>query len=108
MAFGAALSRTRIHIGERMKNARLSMSAHTLLLVLVIAAASAPAPAQTPVARTAANLDLSLTKPESVGFSAERLERLHALMQQVVDQRQIPGIVTILARHGKVIDYRAY
>jgi CubicO group peptidase (beta-lactamase class C family) len=108
MAFGTALCRTRIHIGERMKNARLSRSAHTLLLVLAIAAASALAQAQTPAARTGANLDLSLSKPESVGFSSERLERLHALMQQVVDQKQIPGIVTILARHGKVIDYRAY
>jgi CubicO group peptidase (beta-lactamase class C family) len=29
-------------------------------------------------------------------------------MQQAVDQRQIAGIVTILARHGKVIDYRTY
>jgi CubicO group peptidase (beta-lactamase class C family) len=55
-----------------------------------------------------ATLDFTLVKPESVGFSSERLERLHALMQQVVDQKQLPGIVTILARHGKVVDYRAY
>src|SRR5208283_545581 len=27
---------------------------------------------------------------------------------QAVDQKQIAGIVTILARHGKVVDYRAY
>ena len=53
-------------------------------------------------------LDLTLTKPESVGFSSERLERLHALMQQAVDQKQFAGIVTILARHGKVVDYRTY
>jgi CubicO group peptidase (beta-lactamase class C family) len=53
-------------------------------------------------------LDLTLVKPESVGFSSERLERLHALMQQSVDQKQVAGIVTILARHGKVVDYRTY
>ncbi len=47
-------------------------------------------------------------KPETVGFSSERLERLHALMQQAVDQKQIAGVVTILARHGKVVDYRTY
>ncbi len=29
-------------------------------------------------------------------------------MQQTVDQKQIAGMVTILARHGKVVDYRAY
>jgi CubicO group peptidase (beta-lactamase class C family) len=53
-------------------------------------------------------VDLTVVKPETVGFSSERLERLHALMQQVVDQKQIAGIVTILARHGKVVDYRTY
>jgi len=59
-------------------------------------------------ATTAGALDLSLHSPESVGFSLQRLERLHTLMQQSVDQKQIAGMVTILARHGKVIDYRAY
>src|ERR1035438_5445803 len=52
--------------------------------------------------------DLTVTSPEAVGFSTQRLERLHALMQQAVDQKQIAGIVTTLARHGKVIDYRTY
>lgn len=55
-----------------------------------------------------ATLDMTLTKPESVGFSSERLERLHALMQQVVDAKQLPGAVTLLARHGKVVDFRTY
>jgi len=54
------------------------------------------------------SLDMTPVKPESVGFSSERLERLHELMQQTVDQKQIAGMVTILARHGKVVDYRAY
>ena len=53
-------------------------------------------------------LDMTLVKPESVGFSTARLERLHALMQEAVDQKHLSGVVTILARHGKVVDYRAY
>lgn len=53
-------------------------------------------------------LDLTLTKPESVGFSTQRLERLHSLIQNEVDHKQIAGAVTILARHGKVVDYRTY
>jgi CubicO group peptidase (beta-lactamase class C family) len=52
--------------------------------------------------------DLTVVKPETVGFSSERLERLHAMMQQTVDQKQLAGIVTILARHGKIVDYRTY
>src|SRR5580700_8330576 len=55
-----------------------------------------------------ATIDMTVMNPETVGFSAERLERLHALMQDVVDQKQLPGAVTLLARHGKVVDYRTY
>ena len=54
------------------------------------------------------DLDMTVVKPESVGFSSERLERLHALMQEAVDKKYQAGIVTILARHGKVVDYRTY
>jgi len=61
--------------------------------------------AQQPARHT---LDLTVVKPETVGFSTERLERLHAFMQQQIDQKQLVGAVTILARHGKVVDYRTY
>jgi len=92
-----------------MKNRRqLSVSTTWLIAVLLIASGAAQAKDRKPAVASAGTLDLSLSSPESVGFSSERLERLHALMQQVVDEKQIPGIVTILARHGKVIDYRAY
>ncbi len=47
-------------------------------------------------------------KPETVGFSTERLENLHNLIQQEIDQKQLAGAITILARHGKVVDYRVY
>ena len=47
-------------------------------------------------------------KPESVGFSSERLERLHSFMKQTVDDKQISGVVTLLARHGKVVDFWSY
>lgn len=53
-------------------------------------------------------LDLTPVTPESVGFSSARLERLHKLIQDEVDQAQLAGAVTILARHGKVVDYRTY
>jgi CubicO group peptidase (beta-lactamase class C family) len=52
--------------------------------------------------------DMTVVKPETVGFSSEGLERLHQFMQQAVDQKQVAGIVTILARHGKVVDYSSY
>jgi CubicO group peptidase (beta-lactamase class C family) len=57
---------------------------------------------------TSPTLDLTLVPPESVGFSSERLERLHAFIQGEIDQKQLAGAVTLLARHGKVVDYRTY
>jgi CubicO group peptidase (beta-lactamase class C family) len=53
-------------------------------------------------------LDLTVNKPESVGFSSERLERLQALIQGEIDQKQLAGAVTILSRHGKVVEYQTY
>jgi CubicO group peptidase (beta-lactamase class C family) len=47
-------------------------------------------------------------KPEAAGFSSERLGRLHAVIQGLVDQKQLPGVVTLLARHGKVVEERTY
>jgi CubicO group peptidase (beta-lactamase class C family) len=52
--------------------------------------------------------DPSSSQPEALGFSSQRLERLHAAMQQQVDQKQLAGIVTILSRHGKIAEERAY
>jgi CubicO group peptidase (beta-lactamase class C family) len=54
------------------------------------------------------NCGLGSAKPESAGFSAERLERLHHQMQSLVDDKTLAGIVTVLARHGKVLDCKAY
>jgi CubicO group peptidase (beta-lactamase class C family) len=45
--------------------------------------------------------------PESVGMSTDRLERLHRGMQAFVDSRQVGGIVTLIAREGKVVDVHA-
>ncbi len=52
--------------------------------------------------------DATSVKPESVGFSSERLENLHKLIQGEIDQKQLAGAITILARHGKIVDYRTY
>jgi CubicO group peptidase (beta-lactamase class C family) len=78
-----------------------------LALVLISVPLSASFVAAQPASR-AATIDMTPVNPESVGFSSERLERLHALMEQAVKDQQVAGVVTILARHGKVVGYRAY
>ena len=79
----------------------------TVVCALCAMGANAQKRAAAP-AKTAAALSMTPVKPESVGFSSERLERLHALIQDEIDQKHLAGAVTILARHGKVVEYRTY
>ena len=51
---------------------------------------------------------LPTVPPESVGFSSERLTRLTAAMHRLVDDQELAGIVTMVARHGKVVSADAY
>ncbi len=46
--------------------------------------------------------------PESVGLSSERLQGLRTVMQQYVDQGRVAGIVTYVARNGRVAELDAY
>jgi len=77
-------------------------SAVVMFLAILFSCAAQQAPA---VHHT---LDMTVVKPETVGFSSERLERLHAHMRSVIDNNELSGMVTILARHGKVVDYWNY
>jgi CubicO group peptidase (beta-lactamase class C family) len=45
---------------------------------------------------------LPAAKPEQVGLSSERLQRLMDVIKADVDKRVIPGAVVLVARHGKV------
>ena len=47
--------------------------------------------------------DLGMVDPAAVGVSAERLDRLDAAMQAMVDDSKLAGVATMLARHGKVV-----
>ncbi len=58
----------------------------------------APVAAEAELAR-----DLGMVDPAEVGMSAKRLERLDAGMQAMVDDGKLAGVVTMLARHGKVV-----
>ena len=52
--------------------------------------------------------DLPGAKPANSGVSAERLARLDAAMQTEIDEHKKAGIIVLLARHGKVVHYKAY
>jgi len=65
-------------------------------------------PVSGPVAAQTRGAVLAPAKPESVGFSSERLAKMDAAMKALVDQGKIPGVVTYVARHGKVVNYSIY
>jgi CubicO group peptidase (beta-lactamase class C family) len=43
--------------------------------------------------------------PENVGFSSERLERIGPMMQAYVDRKELPGLITLIARKGKIVHF---
>ena len=58
-------------------------------------------------ARTNSAWPLPTAKPEEVGFSSERLARISPTMQGYIDARKVPNVVTLVARHGKVVHFEA-
>ena len=48
------------------------------------------------------------TKPEDVGLSRERLQRIHETMQRHIDAHQIAGAVTLVARKGRIAHLEAH
>src|SRR5215471_7504532 len=65
-------------------------------LLIVLAAASAVA------------AELETASPEKAGMSSERLKRLDDFIHAYVDRGRTPGVVTLIARHGKVVHVDAY
>jgi len=51
--------------------------------------------------------DLPSAKPESVGLSSDRLERIATSVQHDIDDKRIAGAVTLVVRHGKVAWFKA-
>ena len=64
----------------------------------------APAPALAPAPRQA----LRAVQPEREGFAPDRLTRLHARLQRFVDEGQVAGLSTLVARHGRVVDVATF
>jgi CubicO group peptidase (beta-lactamase class C family) len=46
--------------------------------------------------------------PEEVGMSGERLDRISPVMQDYIEKQVFPGMVTLVAREGKVVHLGTY
>ena len=47
--------------------------------------------------------DLPFDKPENVGVSTDRLQRMNTAMQRYIDKELLAGTVTLVARKGKIV-----
>jgi CubicO group peptidase (beta-lactamase class C family) len=59
------------------------------------------------VLSAAAAQEVPVVKPETVGLSAERLERIASTVQRGIDDKRIAGAVTLVARRGHVAWFKA-
>src|SRR5690349_16533772 len=74
---------------------RLFVRATALVVSLAAVAASVAATAPT-------------AKPEDVGLSSARLERIRSLMREHIDASDFAGAVTLVARNGKLVHLEAH
>ena len=51
---------------------------------------------------------LTEVSPESVGISSERLARIDQMCEKAVTEENLPGIVSLVARNGKIVHWKAY
>ena len=61
-----------------------------------------------PSAAAASAQSLRPGSPDSVGLSAERLERLSDALEAYVDDGQVAGSVTLVARRGRIAYFEAF
>jgi CubicO group peptidase (beta-lactamase class C family) len=48
---------------------------------------------------------MEIVQPESMGFSSQRLGHINRVMQQYVDEKKLAGMVTLVARNGKIVHF---
>ena len=46
---------------------------------------------------------LPSARPEKEGMSSERLGRITTVMQEYIDEEKLPGMITMVARHGRIV-----
>jgi CubicO group peptidase (beta-lactamase class C family) len=95
-AFRYTARRSRIQGDFTVRTLRSSFLAVVIVLFVGLSAAQAR------------NVAIAEAKPETVGFSSERLKRLDAGMKAIVDNKQLAGVITMVARHGQVVQQMVY
>ena len=51
---------------------------------------------------------LAVTTPENVGMSSERLARIDAMCEKAIANKEVPGMVALVARKGKIVYHKSF
>lgn len=81
----------------------LNLPLRSLCALALSGALAMPAHAQV----AAGPRPLPSSSPASEGLSAERLARMHARLDRFVEEGQVAGAISLVLRHGKVVDVHA-
>jgi CubicO group peptidase (beta-lactamase class C family) len=76
------------------------------LLTITLVAFALIADAQTKSIQK--SVPLTSGTPESAGMSSERIDRIDAMCQEAVKSGDLPGIVALVARNGKIVFHQEY
>ena len=79
------------------------MSRHSFRIGIAVAAMAAAVTVSVLAAGAVPN-----GKPEDGGFSAERLGRIKEAVQRHIDAGSVPGVVTLVARRGKIVHFETH
>ncbi len=52
--------------------------------------------------------EIRSVRPSKVGMSGERLERIGPVMQKFIDEKNVAGIISLVARDGRVVHQQSY
>ena len=84
------------------------MNRHRLIGTFVCGAARLAAGLALSITVYAGDRDLAVVDPAEVGMSAEGLAKLSGAMQGFVDRGELAGLVTVVARHGKIAHFETF
>jgi len=57
--------------------------------------------------KSSADWPLHFAEPEEVGLSSRRLAQIRPGLQKFIDKQMAPNLITLVARHGKIIHFEA-
>jgi CubicO group peptidase (beta-lactamase class C family) len=51
---------------------------------------------------------ITISRPEEAGMSKERLERIDAMLNDYIAKQQVPGVVALIVRDGKIVYHKSF